>query len=187
MPRGARLSVVVDRPWRAVALAEMITECGLTPRSAAPMRTPRWCARRSSPRLVDDRRRSGHVVRSRRFHRSGCPGPGSCGPGRWPRASRKGTAICSGWTRTHPDTHSPLASALMRVGIAPTLIGTRGSPSGAADQWPQEAVSPGREHRGTAGGCRGVRRSGPEFDRPRRGSRFASRPSGMPNWQLPAG
>lgn len=25
-----------------------------------------------------------------------------------------------------PDTHSPLASALMRVGIAPTLIGTRG-------------------------------------------------------------
>src|SRR5262249_57634050 len=24
-----------------------------------------------------------------------------------------------------PDTHSPLASALMRVGIAPTLIGTR--------------------------------------------------------------
>jgi hypothetical protein len=26
-----------------------------------------------------------------------------------------------------PDTHSPLASALMRVGIAPTLIGTRGA------------------------------------------------------------
>jgi hypothetical protein len=26
-----------------------------------------------------------------------------------------------------PDTHSPLASALMRAGIAPTLIGTRGA------------------------------------------------------------
>ena len=26
-----------------------------------------------------------------------------------------------------PDTHSPLASALMRVGMAPTLIGTRGA------------------------------------------------------------
>jgi hypothetical protein len=26
-----------------------------------------------------------------------------------------------------PDTHSPLASAMMRVGIAPTLIGTRGA------------------------------------------------------------
>ena len=26
-----------------------------------------------------------------------------------------------------PDTHSPLASAMMRVGIAPTLIGTRGT------------------------------------------------------------
>ena len=26
-----------------------------------------------------------------------------------------------------PDTHSPLASALMRIGIAPTLIGTRGA------------------------------------------------------------
>ncbi len=28
---GARLSVVVDRPWRAVALAEMIVEAGLEP------------------------------------------------------------------------------------------------------------------------------------------------------------
>lgn len=26
-----------------------------------------------------------------------------------------------------PDTHAPLASAMMRVGIAPTLIGTRGT------------------------------------------------------------
>uniref|UniRef100_UPI00351663D0 hypothetical protein n=1 Tax=Mycolicibacterium hippocampi TaxID=659824 RepID=UPI00351663D0 len=26
-----------------------------------------------------------------------------------------------------PETHSPLASAMMRVGIAPTLIGTRGT------------------------------------------------------------
>jgi len=26
-----------------------------------------------------------------------------------------------------PDTHAPLASAMMRVGIAPTLIGTRGA------------------------------------------------------------
>ena len=30
------------------------------------------------------------------------------------------------------DTHSPLASALMRIGIAPTLIGTRGGPAGVA-------------------------------------------------------
>ena len=28
--RGARLSVVVEQQWRAMALAEMITECGLT-------------------------------------------------------------------------------------------------------------------------------------------------------------
>ena len=32
---GARLSVVVDRPWRAAALAEMIVEAGLEPEIAS--------------------------------------------------------------------------------------------------------------------------------------------------------
>jgi hypothetical protein len=45
-----------------------------------------------------------------------------------------------------PDTHSPLASALMRVGIAPTLIGP-------TDQRPSTAITPGRERGGTTGRC----------------------------------
>ena len=55
-----------------------------------------------------------------------------------------------------PDTHSPLASALMRVGIAPTLIGTRGDASGAPDQRPPAPITPGRERGGTSGRRRGV-------------------------------
>ena len=57
--------------------------------------------------------------------RSGCPPARAAGldagrrcPGSRPLPARAGS--------TRPDTHSPLASALMRVGIAPTLIGTRG-------------------------------------------------------------
>ena len=48
-----------------------------------------------------------------------------------------------------PDTHAALASAMMRVGIAPTLIGTRGIAPGAADQRATTAIAPGRERRGT--------------------------------------
>ena len=39
-----------------------------------------------------------------------------------------------------PDTQSPLASALMRVGIAPTLIGTRGSRPALRSDRPFNAV-----------------------------------------------
>lgn len=41
---GARLSVVVDRPWRATALAEMIAAAGLTPEIGRTDEDTRWCA-----------------------------------------------------------------------------------------------------------------------------------------------
>ena len=79
---------------------------------------------------------SGPRARSRPCPRSGCPARGNCGPGRWPAGSPEADRYLLGLDPHAPDTHSPLASALMRVGIAPTLIGTRGAASGAADQWP---------------------------------------------------
>ncbi|EUA78717.1 hypothetical protein I553_3008, partial [Mycobacterium xenopi 4042] len=37
---GARLSVVVEQPWRAAALAAMIDDAAWCPRSPAPTKTP---------------------------------------------------------------------------------------------------------------------------------------------------
>jgi hypothetical protein len=122
---GARLSVVVDRPWRAVALAEMIEEAGLEPEiSRTDEDTP--LVRTS----VDARL----VVIATDWTR----GAVKTVPPQWlpgPRALRAWVLAAGcpeadryllGLDPHAPDTHSPLASAMMRVGIAPTLIGTRG-------------------------------------------------------------
>jgi hypothetical protein len=124
--RAARLSVVVDDLWRAEALAEMIADAGLVPEIA---RTDE-----NSPLVrtaVDDRL----VVIAAEWTR----GAVKTVPPQWlpgPRELRAWT-LASGTPEADryllgldphaPDTHSALASAMMRVGIAPTLIGTRGS------------------------------------------------------------
>jgi hypothetical protein len=123
---AARLSVVVDDLWRAEALAEMIADAGLVPEIA---RTDE-----NSPLVrtaVDDRL----VVIAAEWTR----GAVKTVPPQWlpgPRELRAWT-LASGTPEADryllgldphaPDTHSALASAMMRVGIAPTLIGTRGS------------------------------------------------------------
>jgi hypothetical protein len=123
--QGARLSVVVDQLWRASALAEMIHEAGLEPEIARTEEdTP--LVRTAVSQLL-------------------CPiaaewtqGAVKTVPPRWlpgPRELRAWTLAAGtpeadryllGLDPHAPDTHSPLASALMRIGIAPTLIGTRG-------------------------------------------------------------
>ena len=123
--QAARLSVVVDQLWRASALAEMIHEAGLEPEIARTEEdTP--LVRTAVSQLL-------------------CPiatewtrGAVKTVPPRWlpgPRELRAWTLAAGnpdadryllGLDPHAPDTHSPLASALMRVGIAPTLIGTRG-------------------------------------------------------------
>ena len=45
---GPRLSVVVDELWRAQALAEMITETGLTAEITRTDEHTPWCAPRST-------------------------------------------------------------------------------------------------------------------------------------------
>ncbi|MCV7124121.1 hypothetical protein [Mycobacterium lacus] len=123
---GARLSVVVDQLWRASALAEMIHEAGLVPEIT--------CTEEDTP-LV----RTGVDPRLRGIAAEWTRGAVKTVPARWlpgPRELRAWTLAAGrpeadryllGLDPHAPDTHAPLASALMRVGIAPTLIGTRGS------------------------------------------------------------
>lgn len=123
---GARLSAVVEDLWRARALAEMISEAGLEPEiTRTDEETP-------LVRTAVDVRLTGIATDWTR-------GAVKTVPPQWlpgPRELRAWTLAAGvpeadryllGLDPHAPDTHSPLASALMRVGIAPTLIGTRGN------------------------------------------------------------
>ena len=121
-----RLSVVVDHVWRAEAVAEMITEAGLEPQIArTEENTPlvRTVLNTRLTRMATDWTRGAVKTVPEGWL------PGSRELRAWTLAS--GTAEPNGYLLgldPHaPDTHAPLASALMRVGIAPTLIGTRGN------------------------------------------------------------
>lgn len=125
-PDGARLSVVVDRPWRAVALAEMIAECGLEPEVLRTEENTPLVRTGIDPALLD-------------IAAQWTRGAVKTVPPQWVPGSRElrawalaagtpdGDRYLLGLDPHAPDTHSPLASALMRAGIAPTLIGTRGA------------------------------------------------------------
>jgi hypothetical protein len=123
----ARISVVVDELWRATALAEMIEQAGLTPEiSRTDENTP--LVRTAMDFLL--------VPIARQWTR----GAVKTVPAEWLPGSRELRAwtLAAGTPEADdryllgldphaPDTHAPLASAMMRVGIAPTLIGTRGA------------------------------------------------------------
>lgn len=123
----ARISVVVGEPWRARALADMIGQSGLTAEvSRTDENTP----------LVRTSFDSQLVPLAREWTR----GAVKTVPANWLPGSRelRAWALASGEVESDdryllgldphaPDTHAALAAAMMRVGIAPTLIGTRGS------------------------------------------------------------
>jgi hypothetical protein len=123
---GARLSVVVDAVWRAAALADMMVAAGLT---AEITRTEE-----DTPlvRTAVDSRLLGLAAAWTRGAVKTVPPAWLPGPRElraWTLAG--GTPDADRYLLSldphAPDTHSPLASALMRIGIAPTLIGTRGA------------------------------------------------------------
>jgi hypothetical protein len=123
---GARLSVVVGQPWRATALAEMITDTGLQAEVTRTEEDTPLVRTGVEPRLVA-------------MARTWTRGAVKTVPADWLPGPRELRAwvLAGGYSEGDryllmldphaPDTHSPLASALMRVGIAPTLIGTRGT------------------------------------------------------------
>lgn len=123
---GARLSVVVDAPWRAVGLAEMMDAAGLNPEVSRTDEDTPLVRTTVDPRLVP-------------MARQWTRGAVKTVPAQWLPGARelRSWVLAAGYPDADryllgldphaPDTHSPLASAMMRVGIAPTLIGTRGT------------------------------------------------------------
>ncbi len=123
---GARLSVVVDRPWRAVALVEMIVEAGLEPEISRTDENNPLVRTAVDPRLLgiaaDWTRGAVKTVPPQWL-----PGPRELRAWALAAGMPEADRYLLGLDPHAPDTHSPLASALMRIGIAPTLIGTRGT------------------------------------------------------------
>lgn len=123
---AARLSVVVDRRWRAVALAEMIDEAGLhseitdTEEGTPLVRTA--MDSRLRPIAADWTRGAVKTVPPQWL-----PGPRELRAWTLAAGCPEADRYLLGLDPHAPDTYSALASALMRVGIAPTLIGTRGA------------------------------------------------------------
>ena len=123
---AARLSVVVDRLWRAEALAEMIAEAGLQPEIARTDENTPLVRTTVDPRLV-------HIARDwtlgavKTVPPQWLPGPRELRAWTLASGTPEADRYLLGLDPHAPDTHAPLASAMMRVGIAPTLIGTRGA------------------------------------------------------------
>jgi len=123
---GARLSVVVETVWRAAALADMIAAAGL---KAEITRTEE-----DTPlvRTAVDARLVGLAAEWTRgavktVPPAWLPGPRELRAWTLAAGTPEADRYLLGLDPHAPDTHSPLASALMRIGIAPTLIGTRGA------------------------------------------------------------
>jgi hypothetical protein len=123
---GARLSVVVDAGWRASGLAEMIDECGLRPEIARTEENTPLVRTTVDPRL---RAMATQWTRGavKTVPPQWLPGPRALRAWTLATGSPEADRYLLGLDPHAPDTYSPLASALMRIGIAPTLIGTRGS------------------------------------------------------------
>ena len=123
---GARLSVVVDAIWRAQGLAEMITDAGLAPEIAHTDENTPLVRTAVDARLVGI---AGDWTRGavKTVPPQWVPGPRELRAWTLAAGTPEADRYLLGLDPHAPDTHSPLASALMRVGIAPTLIGTRGS------------------------------------------------------------
>jgi hypothetical protein len=123
---GARLSVVVEHVWRAEALAEMIVEAGLVPEIGHTDENTPLVRTAVDGRLLGI---AGDWTRGavKTVPPQWLPGPRELRAWTLAAGTPEADRYLLGLDPHAPDTHSPLASAMMRVGIAPTLIGTRGS------------------------------------------------------------
>jgi hypothetical protein len=123
---GARLSVVVENSWRAESLAEMMDDAGLDAEIARTDEDTPLVRTSADSRLVGiaaDWTRGAVKTVPRQW----LPGPRELRAWVLAAGAPEADRYLLGLDPHAPDTHSPLASALMRVGIAPTLIGTRGT------------------------------------------------------------
>lgn len=131
----ARISVVVDEQWRAIAIAELMSQCTLPGRELA---TEIGLSQEGRP-LVRTELAAELVALGRAWVKGAAKTvpdawtPGSRAQRAWALAAGRGSVDNSGdWhyllgLDPHaPQTHAPLAAALARAGIAATTIGPRG-------------------------------------------------------------
>jgi hypothetical protein len=125
--QAARISVVVDELWRAHGLAQMISEAGLVSEISRTDENTPLVRTALDPQLM---------LIAAEWTR----GAVKTVPAGWLPGARelRAWALAAGMPEADdryllgldphaPDTYAALAAAMMRVGIAPTLIGTRGS------------------------------------------------------------
>ena len=124
--RAARLSIVVDRLWRAEGLAEMIFEAGLKAEIARTDENTPLVRTQADPRLLAIAR-DWTLGAVKTVPPQWLPGPRELRAWTLASGTPEADRYLLGLDPHAPDTHAALASAMMRVGIAPTLIGTRGS------------------------------------------------------------
>ena len=125
-PVGARVSVVVHEQWRADEIAADIAATGLDAQTLLSEEGSPIARTEANPRITA-------------LHRRWAAGAVKSVPDGWTPSARAlrlwvlaagrcdGPHYLLGLDSSAPDTHADLATALMRVGIAPTLIGARGS------------------------------------------------------------
>jgi hypothetical protein len=124
--RAARLSIVVDRLWRAEGLAEMIFDAGLKAEIARTDENTPLVRTAPDPRLLAIAR-DWTLGAIKTVPSQWLPGPRELRAWTLAAGTPEADRYLLGLDPHAPDTHASLASAMMRVGIAPTLIGTRGS------------------------------------------------------------
>ena len=124
--QAARLSVVVDAAWRAEALAEMVADAGLQPEITRTDENTPLVRTAVDPRLASIAAQwTRGAVKT--VPPQWLPGPRELRAWTLASGTPEADRYLLGLDPHAPDTHSALASAMMRVGIAPTLIGTRGA------------------------------------------------------------
>lgn len=126
---GARVSVVVADQWRAEEICHEIRGAGLQAEIVDSEEGHPIARTEANPRITA-------------LHRAWTAGAVKAVPDGWtptPHALRLWTLAAGradgahyllGLDPTAPETYAPLSTALMRTGIAPTLIGTRGANPG---------------------------------------------------------
>ena len=126
-PERARISVVVASDWHARGVAAFIAECGLRAEIVRSQEGHPLVRTESVPELAP--------LAAQWTKRAVKAVPVGWVPGGrelrvWALAAgyseNGGERFVLGLDPHAPDTHAPLAQSLMRSGIAPTLIGTRG-------------------------------------------------------------
>lgn len=126
---GTRVSVVVDEPWRTRAIAELVAAAGLEPELG--LSEERRPLVRTAPSAA-----LGELGRQwRRGAVKTVPvgwTPGGRALRAWVLAAGQAddAGFLLGLDPHAPETHLPLAAALSRAGVAPTLLGARGRAPG---------------------------------------------------------